>query len=456
MTGRERVLNAIRCKETDRIPWVPFVGSHAGALLGVGAEEYFKSAELISEGAQLAAERYKPDGLPVTFDLQIEAEVLGCDVKYSQDNPPAVFGHPLIKGKSLDDLWIPQKDEGRIKTVLQAAETIRQKNPDIALYATITGPFTLALHLLGTDIFMKMFEDVDWVKKLIAYCSEVAKKMSEYYIEAGCDVIALVDPMTSQIGPDMFKQFVSPYAADIFEFIRQKGAAGSFFVCGHAQQNIEAMRDCKPENISIDENISLEFVRQKCEGTQVSFGGNLQLTTVLLLGSEIDSAKDAVRCIDSGGKTGFILAPGCDLPYATPPENLEAVTKVVQDEYEQQIARNIPDESIKFEDISLPNYQDSQKVTVNVITLDSEACAPCQYMVDAVKTVCGKFGDKVEWQEHKIKTRDGLKVMAALGVQNIPTVCIDGEISFISRIPPKEELEEVISKKLQQKAECTG
>lgn len=451
MTGKERVLKSIRCEEVDRIAWVPFVGSHAASLLNIGAEEYFKSAEKIAQGAQLAIERYKPDGIPVTFDLQIEAEVLGCDVKYSEDNPPAVYGHPLAKGVNLSDLPIPGREDGRIKVVLDATEMIRKANPDIALYATITGPFTLALHLLGTDIFMKMFEDPQYVRDLMKYCTEVGKAFSKYYIEKGCDVIAVVDPMTSQIGPDMFKDFISPDVTDLFEYIRQEGAAGSFFVCGHAQQNIVEMCECKPDNVSIDENISLEYVRDECLKRNVSFGGNLQLTTVLLLGSEIEAQKDAIRCLDQAGKKGFILAPGCDLPYATPPKNLEAITEIMLDDYKLEVARNMVVEAVKMGDIDLPDYQSEKKVIINIITLDSEACAPCQYMVDAVKNASVEFGDKVVWHEHKIKTRDGLGVMAALGVKNIPTVCVDGEIAFISRIPPKDELVKYIAERVEAK-----
>ena len=451
MTGKQRVLSAIRCDKVDRVPWVPFVGSHAASLLGIDADEYFTSADNIAKGAQLAIEKYSPDGLPVTFDLQIEAEVLGCDVKYAKDNPPAVCGHPLTSGKTLYELKIPSKNEGRIKTVLDAAAAIRKANPDIALYATITGPFTLALHLQGTDIFMKMFEDTDYVLRLIDYCKEVGKAMSKYYIEAGCDVVAVVDPMTSQIGPAQFEQFVSPAATELFEYIRNQGAAGSFFVCGHAQQNIVAMCECKPDNVSIDENIPLDFVRDECLKRNISFGGNLQLTTVLLLGTELEAQKDAIRCLDLGGERGFILAPGCDLPCATPPENLIAVTEVVQDQYKRDIARNMKLEAVDAGEITLPKYDNPKKVIINIITLDSEACAPCQYMVDAVKAVEGIFGDKIEWHEHKIKSREGLQVMAALGVKNIPTICIDGEVCFISRIPPKDELVEFIENKLASK-----
>jgi MtaA/CmuA family methyltransferase len=451
MTGKERILKAIKCQEVDRVPWVPFVGSHAASLLGIDAESYFKSAENIAKGAQLAIEKYDPDGIPVTFDLQIEAEVLGCDVKYSADNPPAVFGHPLVSGKTLDEMKIPGPDEGRVKTVLDAAKAIREANPDVALYATITGPFTLALHLQGTDIFMKMFEDPDYVLRLIDFCNEVGKAMSKYYIDAGCDVIAVVDPMTSQIGPAQFEQFVSPAATALFDYIRHEGAAGSFFVCGHAQQNIIAMCECDPDNVSIDENIPLDFVRDECLKRDISFGGNLQLTTVLLLGTELEAQKDAIRCLDLGGKKGFILAPGCDLPCATPPANLEAVTRIVQDEYQRDIARNMKLEAVSGDEVALPDYSDPKKVIINIITLDSEACAPCQYMVDAVRSIAPEFGDKVEWHEHKIKTRDGLGVMAALGVKNIPTICIDGEVCFISRIPPKDELVSFIKDKLNAK-----
>jgi len=452
MTGKQRVLNAMKCKAVDRVPWVPFVGSHASSLLGINAEAYFKSAKHIADGAQAAIGKYSPDGIPVTFDLQIEAEALGCDVKYSAENPPAVCGHPLVQGKKLEDLKVPGKTDGRIGTVLDAAKTIRAKNPDVAIYATITGPFTLALHLQGTDIFMKMFEDPDYVSRLLAFCNEVAKAMSRYYIEAGCDIVAVVDPMTSQIGPQQFVQYVSPVATDLFEYIRTEGAMGSFFVCGHAQQNIVAMCDCKPDNVSIDENIPLGYVRDECLKRGISFGGNLQLTSVLLLGTELEAQKDAIRCMDIGGTNGFILAPGCDLPCATPVANLVAVTKVVQDEYQRDIARNMVVEAVQGVKIELHDYSDNDKVVINIITLDSEACAPCQYMVDAVKEVAPVFGEKIEWYEHKIKSREGLQVMMALGVKNIPTICIDGQICFISRIPPKDELVDFIQKKLDAKS----
>ena len=41
---------------------MPFVGCHAGSLLGVSASEYLKSDALIVKGVSKAVELYRPDG----------------------------------------------------------------------------------------------------------------------------------------------------------------------------------------------------------------------------------------------------------------------------------------------------------------------------------------------------------------------------------------------------------
>ena len=451
MTGKERIQRAFRCERVDRVAWVPFVGCHAGALLGVTAQEFLKSEKLIIEGVSKAVELYQPDGIPVAFDLQIEAEALGCTLTWAEENPPAVTKHPLCNGTTLEDLTIPSADEGRIGIVLNAARAIRTNHPDIALYGLITGPFTLALHLLGTDIFMKMFDDTAYVHKLLDFCKDVCVAMSRYYIEAGCDVVAMVDPMTSQVGPDQFTEFVTPYAIEIFESIRRQDALSSFFVCGHAQQNIAVMAECKCDNISIDENIPLDYVRAECEKHGISYGGNLQLTSVLLLGEPIDAQKNAIACMEIAGETGFILAPGCDLPYAVPQKNIMAISEIVHDEYKRQVAAQVACEKSHEDRLDLEEYGKADKVIVDIITLDSEACAPCQYMVDAVKRVTPEFEGIVEWREHKIKYRESLVFMTSLMVRNIPTICIDGEIVFVSRIPPKDKLIAAIQKRINEK-----
>jgi MtaA/CmuA family methyltransferase len=453
MTGRELVIQAIEGKGCERVPWVPFCGVHSGSLIGKTAEEFLKSADLIVEGQAQAIKRYKPDGLPIVFDLQIEAEILGCELNWTDENPPAVISHPLELGeKTLVDLCMPEKTDGRIPVIMDAGRRLREAYPDIALYGLITGPFTLALHLLGTNIFMDMFDKPEYVVAVMDFCSKFAQRMADFYAEIGADVVAVVDPMTSQIGPDQFQQFCTAPSVKLFEHIRKQGMKGSFFVCGHAQQNIEVMCQTHCDSISIDENIPLDYVKDVCTRHGVGFGGNMQLTVVLLTGTPDDSRRNAIECMEIGGDTGFVLAPGCDIPYATPPENLEAVAEVVHDEYARQVAREMAKDGAEAAcAFDMSEYGRSDRVIVDIITLDSEGCAPCQYMVEAVKQVAPQFEGIVEWREHKIKYRESIAFMSSLMVHNIPTICIDGQITFVSRIPPREELIAAIQRQVNSK-----
>lgn len=451
MNGLSLIKQAIRLEPVERVPWVPFVGVHGGHLIGVDAEQYLKSAPNMIAGLTKAIELYKPDGIPVSFDLQLEAEILGCRLNWAKENPPAVVTHPLSEGVLLSSLKIPTAQDGRIPIVLETTRTLRTQNPEIALYGLITGPFTLALHLLGTEIFMKLFEDPEYVMEVMDFCTKVAISYSEMLLDAGCDVIAVVDPMTSQIDPVSFETYVTPYVSQIFDFIRQKEKLSSFFVCGHAQQNIEAMCDCHPDNISIDENIPLDFVKEIALSKKISFGGNLKLTVVLLMGDSDDCKHDALSCLDLGGNQGFILAPGCDLPMQTPVENIQAVAELVFSRYLQDIARNLDKKESKLDILNMKDYGQSDKVIVDIITLDSESCAPCQYMVEAVKRVAPHFEGVVEWREHPIKKMEAVSFMSSLMVKNIPTICIDGKIVFVSQIPPQNLLIEAIQKRINEK-----
>lgn len=441
MKGFELIKKAMKLKEVGRIPWVPFVGVHAGHLLGLTASEYLKSTEHIIDGVNKAIELYNPDGIPVVFDLQIEAEALGCKLAWADDNPPAVISHPLLEGISLNDLTVPCTCKGRISVVMEATRKLREQHPDIALYGLITGPFTLALHLLGTDIFMQMMVEPDKIHELMRFTTDVAKMMSGNYIESGADIIAVVDPMTSQIDPHSFETYVSPYVKEINDFIREAEALSSFFVCGNAQQNIEVMCQTNPDNISIDENIPLDFVRDTSLKHNVSFGGNIKLTSVLLLGDEEASQRNALECMDIGGKKGFILAPGCDLGMNTPVNNLQAITKLLYDETLQGKLRASEASTDNIELLDLTDYWDKEKVIVDIITLDSSSCAPCQYMVDAVSRAAEPYRGKVIFREYRIKEKEGLQMMASLGVQNLPTIVMDGNIEFISQIPPINDIQ---------------
>ncbi len=442
MTGKELLLKALRNEETPRPAWVPFVGCHGGKLIDKPADEYLASSELMIEGLRAAARQYRPDGLPIAFDLQIEAEALGCKLHWAEEVPPSVITHPLATGK-LEDLPAFSTEAGRFPLIAEVMNRIIPELGDtVAFYGLICGPFTLALHLLGNDIFLEMFDDPAGVRRLVQYCADIGIETAAFYRRHGADIVAVVDPMTSQISPDHFDEFVTPSLNRIFDAVRADGGLSSLFVCGDANRNLEVMCRTTADNISVDEQISMDRLRELCQAAGKSFGGNIKLTSVLLLGDEQDSRREAAEVIEQGGHKGFVLAPGCDLPYGTPPANLEAISEVVHDPYSRELARTTEKEGKEdtFEDVEVPDYHTFKPVVIDVITLDSTSCAPCQYMMEAVNRAARDAFVKTYVNEHKIKVRTGLGMMSKLGVKNLPTICIDGEVRFSSIIPDHDTL----------------
>ncbi len=441
MTSKELLLSAFQGGRTPRPAWVPFVGVHGGKLLGVSSTEYLRSSDLIVQGLKKAHELYRPDGLPIVFDLQMEAEILGCKLVWADEVPPSVVSHPLMGEGKIEDLPSFDLHQGRFPLVREATQRLQSSlGKDIALYGLITGPFTLVSHLRGSELFLDLLTNPAKTKEIMAFATEAAKRTAGFYLENGCPIIAVVDPMTSQISADHFNDFVTPYLNDLFSFIKVRGGLSSLFVCGDATRNLEVMCRTACDNISVDENIPLELLCALARKNGKSAGGNLKLTTVLLLGKPADAMLDAIRCIDTGGNQGFVLAPGCDLPYGTPEANLQAVTHMVHDDYQRQVARMTVTftDMGPFDDIKIPNFLEEKSVILDVITLDSSGCAPCLYMLDAAIKAAAQVDLPVEVREHKIKSREGIGYMTRMGVRNIPTVCIDGQVKFISQIPDTE------------------
>ena len=441
--SKELIFQALRHETLSEYPWVPFAGVHAGKLKGYSAEDMLKNADYIVESLKEVAKLYMPDGMPVIFDLQVEAEVLGCDLLWAKDNPPSVKSHPLAAEKTIPcECMIPDETSGRIPMILDAMKRTKAAiGEDVALYGLICGPFTLASHLRGSNIFMDMMKDPDYVKDLIGYCSQVACKMAEMYIDAGMDVIAVVDPLISQVSPKHIEKMMSESFTALFDFIRMKGAYSSFFVCGNATNQIEVMCKMNPDGISVDENVNLKNAKEVTDRYNITIGGNIPLTTTMLHGTQEDNMKSVVDLIDSiNSKTNFIISPGCDMPYATPMENTIACAQAAKHpDSTRELIKNYQSATSFDIDVEIPDYANEKKVIIELFLLDPDQCAACGYMLNSVVDAFEEIKDIAEYRVYKYFIKEDIARTAKMGLTNLPSMCVDGDIKWVSIIPDREE-----------------
>lgn len=330
MKNKEVLLKALNYEETERVPWIPYVGVHGAYLIDKPADEFLKSADLIFQGFEKARQEYNPDGLPIVFDLQIEAEAIGCKLMWAKDNPPAVTGH-ILDEIPLKDLKVPTEKDGRIPIVLEAAERIVAKyNEDIGILGLVCGPFTLGLHLMGSRMISQMIKNPQEVLEVLGFCAQVCKEMTRMYLERGVKIIAVVDPMTSQISPKFFDIFAAPFYKTTNDLIASHKGYSLIFVCGNSKRITTNLAKVEGANgFAVDEQLDMAFIAEEARKEKKVFAGNLPLTAGLLFGEIEDNVAFAEKCIEAAKGVGFILATGCDIPYSSDPENIKAITGVV-------------------------------------------------------------------------------------------------------------------------------
>lgn len=310
--AKEMLVDAYRGKRTPKAPWVPYAGVHCAFLINEPADKMLKDPQLLAKGVVNAAKRYKADGIPLLFDLSVEANSVGCELKWWGDNVPSVTTHPC-SNKSPEDagLKLPTKQSGRWPVIFEAAKIAKPQldELDCVMMGLFCGPLTLASHLAGVRIFTDVYKNKDFAHAVLKFAGKVGAIAAGFYAEMACDIIAIVDPVASQIKSATFKEFVTPNCQEAIKVIHDAGKTSSFFICGDCTKVLEDVCQIGTHGFAIDEQLNMNFVRDLARKYQIGFGGNLKLTLALSLGL-ISPREDAIVSLAAGGQHGYTFAPG--------------------------------------------------------------------------------------------------------------------------------------------------
>jgi len=310
--SKQKLIDAYRGKRTESAPWVPYSGVHCAFLIDEKADDFLKSPELLAKGVVHTAKQYKADGIPLLFDLSVEANSVGCELKWWEDNVPSVSTHPCSdRTPAQAELTIPTKDSGRWPQIFEAAKIAKPQldELDCAMMGLVCGPLTLASHLAGVRIFTDVYKNPEFAQEVLSFAGEVCAAASQFYIDMGCDIVAIVDPVASQIRDTTFREFVTPHCQAAIKVIHDANITSSFFICGDCTRVMDEVCKIGTHGFAIDEQLNMNFIRDKAREYGKGFGGNLKLTLSLSLGL-ISPREDAIVSLAAGGSHGYTFAPG--------------------------------------------------------------------------------------------------------------------------------------------------
>ena len=89
----------------------------------------------------------------------------------------------------------------------------------------------------------------------------------------------------------------------------------------------------------------------------------------------------------------------------------------------------------------------ADKITIDVLTLDSVQCAACGYMMESIAALPSDVQDMIVYKEWSIKNKDGIGKFLELKGKVLPTICIERDLVFESIIPQYEELIDEMAKR---------
>jgi uroporphyrinogen-III decarboxylase len=202
-TGMERLTAAINGQPCDRIPAFSIMLEQGPEELGVSAEEYYSSGELVAEGQLRLRKKYGYDNVWGMFYFGKEAELFGCKKIIFADNGPPNVGQMVIRTpEDIHKLEIPHNIEEHpafaepLKCLRILRKEIGGKYP---ICVALTASMTLPAMLIGMEKWMELlltgpFELRD---ELLAKCSDYFRAHLAALRKAGADIFFYVNPLTS-------------------------------------------------------------------------------------------------------------------------------------------------------------------------------------------------------------------------------------------------------------------
>jgi uroporphyrinogen decarboxylase len=316
---------ATLCRLAGRHMVSAFAAAPAIIMAGYTVEDALHDADLLYKAMRLTVEKMGFDTFCLTADLSLEAEACGCNVSFSKTNLPTVVSHIVDESGDANKLNIPDPNrDGRMPVFLKTIKLIK-KNYTMIKVAAVTGPFTLAGHLIGTQIYLDVKRNPEKLKSVLDFSLMVAKRYARDLVQAGADMILLAEPSSSQISPKDFETFSLPYTK---EFIATLGKPCILHICGKTEHILGMMCESGAAALSV-EQVDMRKAVNTVPRQTVLIGNisptSLAMDTVETIKSQTLALLDVVKA-----RKEFVVAPGCDLSSNTPVENIRSFVETAK------------------------------------------------------------------------------------------------------------------------------
>ncbi len=332
MTGRERILAALRRQQPDRVPTMEWV-LHPQVMKDMNG----------AEGDIEFAQRVGLDGIAVSIDYTKETiddkhfkDEWGV-VRVSYDDYPNPVGYPVKDMADFKKLVIPDPDaDYRFNKIKKALSAV---GDEIAVVARVKDVISQPRDLMGfEDFLMAFYLDPELIEALMKMCVEHSTKIAKNLAEIGVEAIVIGDDIANNTGllmkPEMYMEQVYPYFKELVGNFKDLG----LLVIKHSDGDLRAILpelvdsgiDCL-DPIDPLGNMDMAYMK-KTYGGRIALKGNVDCVKTLVDKSMEDVRKETAQCIlDGSAGGGHIISSSNSIHKGISPINYQAFLDAVRE-----------------------------------------------------------------------------------------------------------------------------
>lgn len=333
MTPRERFFSALEMKPVDR---PPIFYQHLGAAkwilqhTGLTMREGFHDPEVFAKLALASYELYGFDNVMAGWgDILTEAQAHGMTWKFPErDFYPRPDKHVMLSDVDRISPVDPMEDRFWSVPVKAASIMVKKLGNEVPVVGGLDTPFMISGNIVGYEnLMMGLMNDPGHVHALVGTVLESSKMWGEEMSKAGVEIAFLEDGTAGleQNSPDMCQMFDLHYMMEEIGHLRKLGMKTFVHNCAAIpfwREELKTGADAVHIHLKAvnEDELFSEFRGKMC------LAAGIDHTELLFKRTPADIDNEVKRIMAHWGDApGFIMAPGCELPYKTPMENIKAL-----------------------------------------------------------------------------------------------------------------------------------
>ena len=381
MTSFELIRKAIRYEPVPRPP-VAILDGYNWFLKRNGMSEQDLNALPADKAAAFILTQYDRMGSDMTYVGPLASGAVRETLSSVTGHMPPLSSPAEAVGLSGTDLFSRAAEH---PLCIRLAALLKAMNAELAgskpILAFAAGPLTSAAGLMGMESLMTyLTEDPEGMEQVLDLCTEITIASLRFQLENGATGISIADPVSAVnlISEEFFARFSLPRIRRIAGEFRDMDLPVMLHICGSSAPRIAPLVGSGINIYSMDE-VDLGFALEQA-GKDFAIFGNLN-TVSAMLSMAPEELYDKARSLCLLAPTGFILAPGCDLPPDTPEENLQAMVRAARSFRKPKISLNPDPEIVR---------------TIKEGLKQKDGYCPCRLArTEENKCMCREFRDQI-------------------------------------------------------------